>query len=80
MAKAKELKDKIVEKLDGLNQDQLRQILVLLKNFNPSDAPKQRILAYAGIWKEMDNALSDELTLGLHKRRSGKLTRKDLRE
>jgi hypothetical protein len=70
MAKTKELKNKIVEQLDGLDQDQLRKVLVLLKKLKPSDSQRERILAYAGIWKNLDNEVVDGLTTGLHERRS----------
>ena len=79
MAKTKELKSKIVEQLEGLTPDQLRTVLGVLKKLKPEESKKDRVLAYAGIWKNMDGDLVDDLTKGLHQRRAQQSSRKDLR-
>lgn len=69
MAKTKELKSQIVEQLDGLNTDQLREILAVLKKLKPSGSKREKILAYAGIWKDLESETVNNLTTHLHERR-----------
>ncbi len=49
----------------------------MAKQLKPSSRnfSKERILAFAGIWKNLDKEFVDKLTVGLHKRRSKSISR-----
>ncbi|MCB0564117.1 MAG: DUF2281 domain-containing protein [Phaeodactylibacter sp.] len=63
------IKEEIREKLDKLSSEKLQEVLEFLESLEDASPQTQKILSYAGIWKDMDPALFEDLTTNLHKNR-----------
>jgi len=67
-ARAKMIKD-IVDKMDNIPNNQLEKVLSYVEKIETLSLKKQRILSYAGSWKDIDDDLFSDLTENLHQNR-----------
>ncbi|MCB0612458.1 MAG: hypothetical protein KDC75_04100 [Phaeodactylibacter sp.] len=63
------IKKEIKERLDKLPSERLQEVLEFLKSLEGASPKAQKILSYAGIWKDMDPELFEDLTINLHENR-----------
>ena len=63
------IKKEIKERLDKLPSERLQEVLEFLKSLEGASPKAQKILSYAGIWKDMDPELFEGLTTNLHENR-----------
>ncbi len=68
------LKKEIIKRIESTSDENLIALLDFIKELE-GKSKKEKILSFAGIWKDMDDDLFDDLTTNLHKKRS-----KDIRQ
>jgi hypothetical protein len=59
----------VLRKIEGVSIDNLRKINEFLDSLENSKNSKERILSYAGQWKDIDPEVFDELTDKTEERR-----------
>ena len=67
-ARSKIIKE-IVDKMDNIPNNQLEEVLSYVDKIESSIRKKQKILSYAGSWKDIDDDLFSDLTENLHQNR-----------
>jgi len=63
------LKDKIIKRIDSLSQDKLKNIDEFIDKLEKEKASKEKILSFAGAWKDLDEETFQDLTENLHSKR-----------
>jgi len=61
---------KIVDKMDNIPNNQLQKVLAYVEKIGNLSEKKQKILSFAGSWKDIDDNLFSDLTENLHQNRS----------
>ncbi|MCO6480131.1 MAG: hypothetical protein J5I94_26060 [Phaeodactylibacter sp.] len=69
MTANQKIKEEIKERIDKLSPEELHEVLGFLKSMEGASPQAQKILSYAGIWKDMDMELFEGLTTNLHENR-----------
>lgn len=69
MIESNKLRQKIIERVKNLPDDQLNTLEGYLENLEKDIHQKSEILSFAGIFKDLDDATMDDLTTNLHERR-----------
>lgn len=69
MLKEKEIRKRILKRIEKMPVDKLDNVWKLLKNIENQNKNKADILSYAGCWKDIDQELFDDLTINLGERR-----------
>ena len=67
-ARSKIIKE-IVDKMDNIPNNQLEKVLSYVEKIENLSIKKQKILSYAGSWKDIDDDLFSDLTENLHRNR-----------
>ena len=65
MLKEKEIRTKILKRVEKLSTDKLDDIWEFLRKIEKKSSEKNEILSYAGCWKNLDKSLLDDLTINL---------------
>ncbi len=66
------IRNEIFGRIEGLPEEQLTKLDMYLKKLALEKTKKDRILSYAGAWKEMDDEIFREFTTELSTRRTSK--------
>ena len=61
------IKNEIINQIDNISDDMLLELLSFVKQLSEKSR-KERILSFAGIWKDLDDEIFDDLTKNLPKR------------
>lgn len=69
MATEQLIKEQIREKIEHIPSERLADVLDFLLKIEEEEQHVREILSFAGIWRDMDKELIDELTVNLHKNR-----------
>jgi len=75
MTHSSTLKIEIIQKLELFSITKLSKVLDFVKRLDAKEDRRQRILSYAGVWKNLDQEVLDDLTIHLQLNRS-----QDIRE
>ncbi len=75
MTKTSKIKLEIIQKLEAFSLAKLSQVMAFVKRLDTDKERPNRILSYAGIWKDLDDQVFDDLTINLQANRA-----KDIRE
>lgn len=75
MTHSSKLKIEIIQKLELFSITKLSKFLGFVKRLDAQEERRQRILSYAGIWKDLDQEVFDDFTINLQVNRS-----QDIRE
>ena len=70
MHKEKDIRKKILKKIENLSEERLNIVWELLKDLEDSNKNKAVTLSLAGAWKDFDEDFFEDLTTGLQARRS----------
>lgn len=68
MTAQSQIKEKLVDKIDSASKETLAKLLDFLNELEEK-SKKERILAFSGIWKDLEDETFNDLTIDLHKRR-----------
>jgi len=71
------IRNQILRRIEGLPEEQLLKIDKYLKKLALEKTKKDRILSYAGAWKDMDDEIFREFTTELITRRQESKRRSD---
>ena len=63
------IKQKLIDRIQKLSNDQLQKLVNFLKGIESSTNQKQQVLSYAGTWNDLKTEIVTEFTTDLHKRR-----------
>ncbi|NCU31979.1 MAG: hypothetical protein EOM23_03365 [Candidatus Moranbacteria bacterium] len=66
------IRNEIFGRIEGLPEEQLTKLDMYLKKLALEKTKKDRILSYAGAWKDMDDEIFREFTTELSTRRTSK--------
>ena len=69
MLKEREIRKKILRRIEKISFDKLDDIWKFLRNIEEDSRKKADILSYAGCWKNLDKDLIDDLTVNLGTKR-----------
>ena len=69
MLKEKEIRKKILTRIEKMSTDKLDNVWKLLKSIENQSKNNADILSYAGCWKDLDQELFDDLTINLGEKR-----------
>lgn len=69
MLRNKEMRKKIIKRIEKIPEEKLDDVWKLLRNLENEDRKESQVLAYAGCWKDIDSEILDDLTINLGKRR-----------
>ena len=61
------IKNEIINQIDNISDDMLLELLSFVKQLSEKSR-KERILSFAGIWKDLDDEIFDDLSKNLPKR------------
>ena len=75
MIDEKEIKKKIIQRLENIHGNKLNRIYEFLKKIDKENIKKRKILSYAGMWSDMDDATFDDFTENLKNRRKNRKNR-----
>jgi hypothetical protein len=70
MTNINQLRHQLLKRIQKIPQQQLQELDNYAAKLESIDASKEKILSYAGIWKDLDSELFDELTENIHGRRA----------
>lgn len=63
------LKDRIINRINFLSRDKLKNIDEFIDKLENEKHSKQKILSFAGVWKDLDEETFQNLTENLHANR-----------
>jgi hypothetical protein len=63
------LKDKIINRINSLSRDKLKNIDEFIDKLENERHSKQEVLTYAGVWKDLEEETFQDLTEHLHAKR-----------
>ncbi len=63
------LKDKIINRINSLSRDKLKNIDEFIDKLEIEHHSKQKVLSFAGMWKDLDDETFQDLTEHLHTKR-----------
>ena len=69
MLKEREIRTKILRRVEKISNDKLDDIWEFLRKIENNNRKKIDILSYAGCWKNLDKNLIDDLTINLGTKR-----------
>jgi hypothetical protein len=69
MTKATKIRNQILRKIERMPEEQLTELDKFLKKLELEKTKKNKILSYAGAWKDMDDDIFREFTSELLTRR-----------
>ncbi|OQX78603.1 MAG: hypothetical protein B6D64_06190 [Bacteroidetes bacterium 4484_276] len=69
MLKEREIRTKILRRVEKISTDKLDDIWEFLRKIEKNSRKKDDILSYAGCWKDLDKNLIDDLTINLGTKR-----------
>ncbi|WP_439483840.1 hypothetical protein [Cyclobacterium plantarum] len=68
MISAKQLKERLKERIDGLSEAKLRDMEAFMESLE-SKPKKEDLLSFAGVWNDLDEETFNEFTNNLGERR-----------
>lgn len=75
MIDEKDIKKRIINRIENIHGNKLSQIYEFLKKIDRENTEKSKLLSYAGIWSDMDEATFDDFTKNLRDRRKNRKNR-----
>jgi hypothetical protein len=70
MLKDKEIRKRIIKRLEKIPDERLNTVWQLVKEIETKNKKKAEILKYAGCWKDIDQEILNDLTFNLEKIRN----------
>lgn len=75
MIDEKDIKKKIIQRIENIHGKKLNQVYEFLKKIDTDNTKKRKLLSYAGIWSDMDDASFEDFTKNLRDRRKNRKNR-----
>ena len=69
MTASQRLRDDIRKRIEKLPADQLQELLIFLISLEKDTTHIEKVLSFAGIFKDLDDEVFDDLTINLHENR-----------
>lgn len=69
MTASQKLRDDIYKRIEKLPADQLQELLIFLISLEKDTTHIEKVLSFAGIFKDLDEEVFDDLTINLHENR-----------
>ncbi len=67
--KEKELKGELINRISNLSEEKLKSLEEFIDSLEKVNSSKERILSFAGIFKNLDDEIYGDLTENLHMNR-----------
>jgi len=69
MTASQKLRDDIHKRIEKLPTDQLQELLIFLISLEKDATHIEKVLSFAGIFKDLDDEVFNDLTINLHENR-----------
>lgn len=69
MTASQKLRDDIHKRIEKLPTDQLQELLIFLISLEKDTTHIEKVLSFAGIFKDLDDEVFNDLTINLHENR-----------